>query len=229
MKLRDSTQRPHAASRSRLATALSAALVGGAVLATPAQAVTLADADGLGDAVIYQYYTAQGGWQTFFRLINTSEDAIVVKVRFREAANSREVLDFEVALSPNDMWTGWTDGNAIGDGRPGIKTNDTSCLFPLINQSNPRDEGFVLLDAATNTVGAVFKDRSFTGVYDDGGPDANARLSEGHFEIIGVASYGANTMFSGAVSHQFSDGKPENCALAYNYYLAGNGGNDNDV
>lgn len=232
MKLRDSTQRPHAASRSKLATALSAALIGGAVLATPAQAVTLADADGLGDAVIYQYYTAKDGWQTFFRLINTSEDAVVVKVRYREAANSREVLDFEVALSPNDMWTGWTDSNAIGDGRPGIKTNDTSCLFPLVGQSNPADEGFILLDADTNTVGAVFKDRAFTGDYSDGGPygdDTNLRMAEGHFEIIGVSAYDADSTFGFAVSHQASDGKPENCAAAYNLYLTGGGDDSFDV
>jgi hypothetical protein len=229
MKLRDSTQRPHAASRSKLATALSAALIGGAVLSTPAQAVTLADADGLGDAVIYQYFTAQNGWQTFFRLINTSTDAVVVKVRFREAANSREILDFEVALSPNDMWTGWTDGSALGDGRPGIKTNDTSCVFPLVDQANPRDEGFVTLDAATNTVGALFKDRAFTGVYDDGGPAADVRLTEGHFEIIGVAAYDADSSFGFAVSHQASDGKPENCAAAYNLYLTGGGSESFDV
>jgi hypothetical protein len=229
MKLRDSTQRPHAASRSKLATALSAALIGGAVLATPAQAVSLADAEGLGDAVIYQYFTAQNGWQTFFRIINTSTDAVVVKVRYREAANSREILDFEIALSPNDMWTGWTDPSAIGDGRPGVKTNDTSCLFPLVGQASPPDEGFVVVDAETNEVGAVFKDRAFTGVYNDGGPDAALRLAEGHFEIIGVAAYAPESNFGFAVSHQASDGKPENCAAAYSLYSTGRGDPSFDV
>ena len=70
---------------------------------------TLNNDDGLGDAAVFQYFTAKNNWQTFFRLINTSADVVVVKVRFREAANSREILDFEVALSPYDMWAGWTD------------------------------------------------------------------------------------------------------------------------
>jgi hypothetical protein len=218
--LRDSTRYNTSATR-RLATAFTAALIGGAVLSTPAQAVTLADNNGLGDAVIYQYYTTKNGWRTFFRLINTSNQAIVVKVRYREAANSREVLDFEVALSPRDMWAGWTDPSVTIQTTtgPGIKTGDTSCLFPLVGQSNPATEGFAV--QPDGTVGALFKERAYTGDYDDSYPDPAVRLGEGHFEIIGVAAYPVGSLFELAVSHQNSDGEPENCAAAYNYYLNG--------
>jgi hypothetical protein len=231
MKLRDSTRYNTFATR-RLATAFTAALIGGAVLSTPAQAVTLADNNGLGDAVIYQYYTTKNDWRTFFRLLNTSNLPVVVKVRYREAANSREVLDFEVALSPQDMWAGWTDPNVTiaGTTGPGIKTGDTSCLFPLVGQSNPATEGFAV--QADGTVGALFKDRAFTGDYDDNGPypgDPTLRMGEGHFEIIGVTAAPAGSLFDLAVSHQNSDGEPENCSAAYTYYLSGNGGLGLDV
>ncbi len=214
--------------RRALVPALASVITGAATLSAPAHAVYLANDDGLGDAAVYQYYTAKSGWQTFFRVINTSTDAVVIKVRFREAANSREVLDFEVALSPNDMWTGWTDANAIGDGRPGIKTNDTSCVFPRPGQSFPNDEGFVSLDPSTNLIGAVFKDRAYTGVYDDSGPDAATRLSEGHIEVIGVSSYSSDgsdndeARFVGAVSHNGATGKPNDCASAQFDYLNSN-------
>ena len=219
--------------RRALVPALASVITGAATLSAPAHAVYLANDDGLGDAAVYQYYTAKSGWQTFFRVINTSTDAVVIKVRFREAANSREVLDFEVALSPNDMWTGWTDANAIGDGRPGIKTNDTSCVFPRPGQSFPNDEGFVSLDPSTNLIGAVFKDRAYTGVYDDNGPDAATRLSEGHIEVIGVSSYSSDgsdndeARFVGAVSHNGATGKPNDCASAqFDYLNSNDAGND---
>jgi len=214
--------------RRALALALASVVAGAATLSTPAHAVSLANDTRLGDAALFQYYTAKAGWQTFFRIINTSNDAIVVKVRFREAANSREVLNFEVALSPNDMWAGWTDANVL-PGQPGIKTNDTSCVFPLPGQSNPNGEGFITLDPTTNLIGALFKDRAFTGVYDDNGPDAALRLSEGHIEVIGVARYrsaggtggtnNAEARFVDNVRHNAATGKPNDCANAQAAYL----------
>jgi hypothetical protein len=240
MKMRETsrrTRRIHSAPRT-LAVALASILAGSAALTTPAQAVVLTQ-DELGDAIIYQYYTAKNGWQTFFRIINTSPDAVVVKVRFREAANSREVLDFEVALSPEDMWTGWTDANALGDGRPGIRSNDTSCVFPLVGQSFPNDEGFKWLNRDNHLYGALFKDRAFTGVYDDNGPyadDTARRMAEGHFEIIGIASYpstGSADGFAHAISHNGATGEPNDCQTAYRMYQLGDDGrgglSDQDV
>ena len=119
----------------------------------------------MGDAGLFQYYTVNGGWQTFVRVINTSDQVVSVKLRFREAANSREVLDFVVFLSAYDMWSGWTDHDAISNGWPGIRTNDTSCLFPEPGSS--LTEGFQII--AGNLVGAEFQTRAFT---DD--PDSNA-------------------------------------------------------
>ncbi|MEZ5593029.1 MAG: hypothetical protein R3F53_20915 [Gammaproteobacteria bacterium] len=117
------------------ALAITSALAGGALWAPTSQAVNLAD-DGLGEVALYQYYTARAGWQTFFRIINTSDDMVPVKVRFRRAADSEDVLDFVVALSPRDMWVAWTDSNVDGNGNPGLITWDTSCLAPAPSPGN---------------------------------------------------------------------------------------------
>jgi hypothetical protein len=211
----------------RLVTATSAVLAGGILLSSAAQAggeapmPYLADNEGLGDTALFQYYTAKNNWKTFFRLINTSDKAIVVKVRFREAANSREVLDFEVALSPEDMWSGWTTENALGaDTGPGIKTTDNSCIFP--SPDNGGDEGFQT--QPDGSLAALFKERAFTGPYYDNGPfpdDPDARMAEGHFEVIGVAAYDPASDFARAVTHRQSGpgfGFPNDCGEAENLF-----------
>jgi hypothetical protein len=179
--------------------------------------------DRLGDAGIFQYYTAQGGWQTFIRVINTSDDAVSVKVRFREAANSREVLDFIIFLSPYDMWAGWTDDDALDHGKPGVRTLDTSCLYPLPDTNNT-DEGWKTI--AGNLLGADFQSRAYTDEdfdYDDGGNDDHTtlqRMSEGHLEIIGIASHEATSAFGRDVTHNHTTGKPADCSAAARLFEA---------
>jgi len=77
---------------------------------------------GVGDTLIYNYYNARQGNTTFFTVTNTdSANGIRARVRLREAADvaengvcnpeeprgSFEVLDFDICLSKNDMWTGF--------------------------------------------------------------------------------------------------------------------------
>ncbi len=216
----------------KLGLALSAVMAGG-LLASGTQAVTLTP-DGLGDAALFQYYTANGNWQTFFRLINTSDKALAVKVRFREAANSREVLDFIVFMSPFDMWHAWTDKDALRNGGgPGIRTNDTSCVYPLPDTTNDPNEGWQTIDAAANLIGARFKNRAFTGIYSDNAAKSDLeRMSEGHFEVIGIAQYdpfgnsSKERQFAEAVTHLDSTGKPANCAGAAGIFASGNASGD---
>lgn len=200
--------------------ALSAATMLGlgiAATSSTAMAVELDNNNRLGDAGIFQYYTATGDWQTFIRIINTSENAVAVKVRFREAANSREVLDYTIFLSPFDMWTGWTDKNAGGPGVPGVKTNDTSCLYP-IPDNNPPGEGWVTTNFPEKV--AAFQSRAFTDKYADGGtlnpPSANDRMSEGHIEVIGIGQFNPLGAFGLAVTH--NQGVPNDCEGAASLY-----------
>lgn len=121
---------------------LSAAVaLGGLGFAGAANAVAVFDTDGAtatatilhpagtGHQLFTPYYTAQGNMATLINLVNT--DAVngkAVKVRFRGAANSDDVLDFTLFLSPGDVWSGMVSQNA--DGRAQIITPDKSCTIP---------------------------------------------------------------------------------------------------
>ena len=90
---------------------LFTALAGLGVLgvADSAQAVHI-NADGLGQVLIYPYYTARStasgnAYVTALSVVNTTASAKAVKVRFLEGKNSREVLDFNLFLSQYDVWT----------------------------------------------------------------------------------------------------------------------------
>ena len=64
-----------------------------------------ANSDGIGHSSIIPYYTAQGKNATAITLTNTTSVGKAVKVRFRGAENSDDVLDFQVFLSAYDVWT----------------------------------------------------------------------------------------------------------------------------
>ena len=91
--------------KNSLTTAVVAGIAGVAGLASVSNAVNL-NPDGLGQVLIYPYYTVNAGNSTLLSVVNTTDEVKAVKVRFLEALNSREVLDFNLYLSPFDVWTG---------------------------------------------------------------------------------------------------------------------------
>ena len=181
--------------RKNLTSAVLAGLAGVAGIAASAQAVNL-NPDGLGQVLIYPYYTTRNGNQTLLSVVNTTGEAKAVKVRFMEGKNTREVLDFNLYLSPYDVWTAaLLDGSAVdtecnieqpngsgdlnGDpivgagggqcGVPHLLTADTSCTVPYIFESastGPGLQSFLPFRLA-----------------DGGGTDID-RTAEGHFEMI---------------------------------------------
>lgn len=198
----------------KLSVAMSLILTVG--VAESVKAVNLSP-DGLGDALIFPYFSAVNTWQTFFRLVNTSENAIAVKIRFREAANSRDILDFIVLMSPKDIWLGWTDAKALG-GKPGIKSSDRSCILPLVGATSNLGEGFH--QTATGVIAAQFKDRGFTDAnIDNAGKSSIERLKEGHIEVIGIAEYQPGSNLYNSVFHE--NGVPASCASAKKAFLNG--------
>jgi hypothetical protein len=211
--------------KTQLSLALASVLAGGLVASGPATAVPeLDNNDRLGDAGIFQYYTVHSGWQTFFRIINSSDKVVSVKVRYHEAANSREVLDFILFLSPYDMWTGWTTidalaGVANAPPGPGIRTNDESCIFDGVN-ANTQFEGFYGIPGKLPLKGARFLDSAITGVYYDNADGSSTpkstrdRLQEGYVEVIGIAEHDPFGQFGEAVT-----GKTKaDCQFARNLY-----------
>ena len=100
--------------RKNLTAAVLAGLAGAAGIAGTAQAVNL-NPDGLGQLLIYPYYTVKDNNNTLLSVVNTTDSAKAVKVRFKEGYNSREVLDFNLYMSPFDVWT----AAVVSDGAEG--------------------------------------------------------------------------------------------------------------
>lgn len=100
---------------------------------TAAAATQLAlNAGGTGHMLYTPYYSAQGAVGTLLNITNTDTvNGKAVKVRFRGAANSDDVLDFTVLLSPGDVWTASLVQDAA-TGLPLLTTGDNSCTLPAI-------------------------------------------------------------------------------------------------
>ena len=61
---------------------------------------------GTGHQLIVPYFNTQVGNATLFNIVNTDTvNGKAVKVRFRGASNSDDVFDFQLFLSPGDVWT----------------------------------------------------------------------------------------------------------------------------
>jgi len=142
------------------------ALAGTMGFAAAANAVNV-NHDGLGEVLLYQYYTVEDGNDTLVNITNTTSEVKAVKVRFVESMNSQEVLDFNLYLSPNDVWTGAVTKTSNG---AKLVTRDTSCTVPAIP-----------------TAGADFRNFQYQGTSypsGKGGPQGTDRTRTGYLEVI---------------------------------------------
>ncbi|QJR12186.1 hypothetical protein DSM104443_03271 [Usitatibacter rugosus] len=113
----------------------TAAACAALLAAAPVAAVQL-NPDGLGQALIYPYYTARSSapgesFQTLVTVVNHTADAKSVRVRFREGANGASVAEFNLYLGPRDMWTAAVIPAGTSDTAQ-LLTRDTSCVDPPI-------------------------------------------------------------------------------------------------
>lgn len=84
-----------------------------------------------GHMLVVPYYTVQNGNMSVIHLSNTDRaNGKAVKIRFRGAANSDDVKDFQIFLSPGDVWTGAVLQGA--DGAASLFSNDKTCTVPAI-------------------------------------------------------------------------------------------------
>ena len=84
---------------------------------------------GAGHQLLVPYYNTQNGNATLFNIVNTDVvNGKAVKVRFRGGSNSDDVFDFQVYLSPGDVWGATISKSAAGVAS--LKTTDKSCTLP---------------------------------------------------------------------------------------------------
>ena len=92
---------------------------------------------GTGHILLVPYFSAQGNNATLINIVNTdTTNGKAVKVRFRGATNSDDVLDFTLLLSPGDVWSG-----SVQQGTDGIATiihgsDETTCTLPAADSGD---------------------------------------------------------------------------------------------
>jgi hypothetical protein len=149
------------------------AIFAAAVSATDAAAVYL-DPSGIGQALIYPYFTAQstGGtpFNTLVTVVNRGTDSKVLRVRFREGRNAKEIASFNLYLGATDTWTGAVVADASG---ARFITGDQSCVNPAFPPS---------VGAATRFF--EFTDAAYSGSAADGLGTGAERQREGFIEVI---------------------------------------------
>ena len=172
-----------------------------AVFSVTAHAVML-NPKGLGQVLIYPYYTVNKNQDTYVSVVNESDVGKVVAVRFLESYNGRTVLDFNLYLSAHDVWTAAIsapDATATSGAR--ITTSDKSCIDPALSFPVP------------------FSTHAFDGIAAglpaDGGPATIDRTREGHIEMIALADIIPGSGTDLAITHvqngHANGGMPSGC------------------
>jgi len=172
--------------------ALAAAVV--AALGVGSAEAVFQNPNGTGQVLIYPYFTVQqvGGksMNTLVTVVNTTTSAKVMKVRFREGKASKEILDFNLYLSPNDVWTAAIVPGDASESSPGrLLSFDKSCTNPAIPAT-----------------GVDFRNFEYAG---DGLGNGLDRTREGYLEILELATLTGSAKT--AVTHNAA-GVPANCA-----------------
>ncbi len=179
---------------------LYAALAGvGALGVTGAADAVNVNPNGLGQVLIYPYYTVNtdgrgNAFNSLISVVNSTGSAKSVKVRFLEGKDSREVLDFNLFLSKFDVWTAAVIPSPVTAGGRVI-TSDQSCTIP----SN------TLLQA-----GVDFVNFAYTGSGEDGAGDGLDRTKEGYVEMIEMSTFPTFTCTYADITHVA--GVPLDCA-----------------
>ncbi len=176
--------------------------------------------DGLGQVLIYPYYTARtrttgtfigSQYNSLISVVNSTASAKAVKVRFLESLDSREVLDFDLYLSAHDVWTAGVVPTSDG---AGIVTADVSCTQPPI--------------AKVGSAPSPFLNYAYSGSNADGADDSLDRTREGYVEIIEMANIlDASATWSGVTHSKGTAGTPTCKGISGTQtvdYTTGNGG-----
>ena len=156
-----------------LSGAANAAVINNA--GTTATALSI-NPQGVGHILTVPYFSTQGNNKTLLSITNTdTTNGKAVKLRFRGAANSDDIFDITVFLSPGDVWT----ADVANDG--GISrllTNDTSCTLPSAQD--------------IKALGGKFKTNRVQGA------DA-AQTREGYVEILNTADIPVPAVLAGSL------------------------------
>lgn len=181
---------------------LAGAFVAGIVAVSVASAVYV-DTSGRGQALIFPYYSAQSvsgsPFNTYLSVVNRTNSAKVIRVRFREGRHSREVATFNLYLGPSDTWTSAVVPSGAG---ARLITVDQSCV-----------NGPFVADGGQSSMRRYdFTAENYTGSADDGLGTGLDRTREGFVEMIEMATLiGASAANVTPLSSDANAIAPANC------------------
>ena len=141
---------------------------------------------GIGQVLIYPYYTVNRGQDTLISVANAASSAKLARVRFLEGYNGRTVFSEYVFLSAHDTWTAAVTQTA-DDGGARLATSDHSCMYPALTADN-----------------AVFTSADYDGTDGndaDDGPQDITRTREGLIEIIEAGDIVAGSAAEAEITH----------------------------
>jgi hypothetical protein len=155
---------------------LSLSLLTAAVTATlsPAVDALAIDPNGVGQVLIFPYYTVNAGQATLLSVTNTTADVKAVKVRVREGTNGASVADFNVYIAAHGTFSASITPEGSG---ARMDTDDPHCTVPDIR-----------------TTGRPFTNYTYTGANRDHPGNLGATLSsltrarEGYVEMVDMGS-----------------------------------------
>lgn len=138
---------------------------------------------GIGHSLLTPYFNAQNGNATIISVTNTDTvNGKVMKVRFRGASNSDDILDFTVLMSPGDIWNA-TISAPSADAPAQIVTQDRTCTLPQLAQGVAQP--FVTARLTTK-----------------GGNNIPNNTREGYIEIFNMADIPSAALYGGTANAQ---------------------------
>ena len=179
---------------------LSVALV--LTCASTSHAAMRLSTNGMGQVLLFPYYTVQGGQSTLVTLVNTTDRAKVLDVRFNEALNGSMALGARVYLGPHDTWVAAVFASGI-NGVANLITDDRSCVRYVDDQTSGLPNGHVY---------HRFQARYST----DGGPTTVNRTREGSLDVVELAQIERGSTLEAALTS--ASGQPD-CTAAANHDL----------
>jgi len=193
---------PMRLSRKQLAFGVTAALFGVVGMITSAQAVNV-NKDGTGQELIFPYYNANPGYVTNVNVVNSTDETKAVRIRFREGRKSQDVMDFNIYMSPNDVWTGSVSMDYEGKGAK-VSTADKSCTLPT-------DFAPTCKDGKCEAGSLVFA---------GGGDVTAADTLEGYIEVFEMGVVDDDTVEAGVLHY---NGSPYDCSTVSTAWLKDSG------
>jgi hypothetical protein len=163
---------------------------------------------GVGEALIFPYYTVNNDLNTVYYIVNTTAKPKALKIRFYEGEGGLGVLDFNIYLSAFDAWTGSLTmgqssiGNHAGEPVPLHHANDNSCA-PFINDQIQEFLPYVI-DA-------------------DHDPNNRSmhRSTDGHFEVIEMGVVTDDDFNSATALTHDDTGIPNDCEQLKDAWISG--------